>query len=365
MNSEFHHVALDQLRYSLVWEGSATLYHALQLQPQDHALVITGAGCNVLNTLLAGPARVTAIDLNPEQNRLLALKCHVIAGHEQAVFHGLLGLAGPGEVSRTWQAVQPGLPAGEREFWAAFFAQHPGGLLGAGRLEAYVHGFLPTLDAALQDQLRTLFEFDTVAAQQAYFASVIEAYGQDDFRRQFISYFDAVNLSKGRDASLYKHTAASGGELFYQRWQQHVAQVLLRDNFFSRFFFFGAEGLPENILPPCYQSRNYEQLRARLPRLHITTGEATAYLLSEAGQGISKASLSNIFEYVSPAEFERVCQSLGQSPRQLRLVFWNLLQSQAPARSAAVPLLPEVSQQLSEQEACFYFENVRVLDWPI
>ena len=65
MNSEFQNVALDQLRYSLVWEGSATLYRALDIQPDDHVLVITGAGCNVLNTLLQAPRQVTAIDLNP------------------------------------------------------------------------------------------------------------------------------------------------------------------------------------------------------------------------------------------------------------------------------------------------------------
>ncbi|WP_310392205.1 DUF3419 family protein [Hymenobacter sp.] len=363
MNSEFQHVALDRLRYSLVWEGSATLYEALQLGPDDHALVITGAGCNVLNALLQGPRQVTAIDLNPEQNRLLELKRHVILRHDYPVFRALLGLDGPVPVAAAWQQVEPGLAPNTRPFWAAFFANNPAGLLGAGRLETYVAGFLSTLSGPVQAQLRQLLAFDTVAEQQAYFEAVVEA-PASAFRQQFIEYFDAANLSKGRDPQLFKYAAASGGELFYQRLRQQVQRELLRDNFFARFFFFGPTNLPENILPPCYQGRHYAQLRAQLPRLRIASGEATAYLLSAAGQDITKASLSNIFEYVSPAEFEQVCQALGRTAaRPLRLVFWNLLLAQAPARTPVVPLLPDLSQQLSDREACFYFGGVRVLEW--
>jgi S-adenosylmethionine-diacylglycerol 3-amino-3-carboxypropyl transferase len=363
MNSEFQHIALDQLRYSLVWEGSATLYRALEIQPDDHVLVITGAGCNVLNTLLQAPRQVTAIDLNPEQNRLLRLRCHVIQHHEYAVLRGLLGLDGPELVAAAWAAVQPGLAAEEQDFWAAFFLQNPGGLLGAGRLETYVNSFLATLTPALQQQLRQLLQFDSVTEQQTYFQSVIET-PEAGFRQQFIEYFDAANLSKGRDPRLFRYAQESGGALFYRRLQRHLGRELLRDNFFSRFFFFGATGLPESILPPCYQSSNYETLRKQLPRLQVATGEATAYLLSDAGQGITKASLSNIFEYVSEAEFERVCGQLGESPsRRLRLVFWNLLQVQAGQSSATVPLLAELSRKLSATEACFYFDGVRILNW--
>jgi S-adenosylmethionine-diacylglycerol 3-amino-3-carboxypropyl transferase len=366
MNSEFQHVALDELRYSLVWEGHATLYRALDIQPTDHVLVIAGAGCNVLNTLLQGPSQVTAIDLNPEQNRLLRLKCHVIQQHEYDVFRGLLGLAGPAAVAAAWAAVRPGLPVGEQEFWAAFFARHPGGLLGAGRLETYVNAFLGTLAPVLQEQLRQLLHCASVAGQQAYFQAVVDA-PDSAFRQQFIAYFDAANLSKGRDPRLFRYAQQSGGALFYQRLQQHLGRELLRDNFFSRFFFFGPAELPDTVLPPCYQRRHYATLRARLPRLQQVTGEATAYLLSAAGQSVTKASLSNIFEYVSGAEFEQVCQQLSQQlsqqQRQLRLVFWNLLQVQAPTPTDAVPLLAGLSQELSAQEACFYFDSVRVLHW--
>lgn len=366
MESEFYNVALDRLRYSLVWEDSRTLYSALTIQPTDHVLVVASAGCNVLNTLLKNPRHVTAIDLNPVQLQLLRLKLHVIQHHEHAVLRGLLGLAGPAAVAAAWQTVAPTLPAAEQAYWVAFFQSQPAGILTAGRLESYVIGFLPTLAPTMQAQLRQLLEFDTVAEQAAYFEEkLVDA----TFPAQFVAYFDEANLSKGRDPRLFRYAAESGGEAFYQRLRDTLHTELMRDNFFLRFFFFGPENLPCAILPPCYQRRHHALLRQQLPKLTMVAGEAVDYLRSAAGQDVSKASLSNIFEYTSPAEFQRTAQALFAGNRPLRVVYWNLLLDQGADQSVdgaadatPLPIATAVSERLSQQEACFYFRNVRVLD---
>lgn len=358
MQSEFHHVALDQLRYSLVWEDHRTLHEALAPQPDDRALVVTSAGCNVLNTLLAGPPRVTAIDLNPVQNELLRLKCHAIAQHPPAVLRGLMGFAGPAAVAAAWRTLAPTLPAERRAFWASFFESHPAGLATAGRLERYLTNFLPTLDAATQARLRQLAARGTLAGQVEFFGRELDG---TDFETQFVRYFDDANLSQGRDPRLFRYASESGGRAFYRRLRDFLHRTLARDSFYFRFFFFGPEALPEAILPPCYQARNHERLRARLDRLEIVTGEAVDFLQSAAGQSVTKASLSNIFEYVSPEEFRRVGGGLAARPGSpVRAVFWNLLQDQGADQSL---LLDEAaSARLSAQEGCFYFRNVRVLD---
>lgn len=363
MHSEFAQIPLDRLRYGLVWESAATLYAALDLQPDDHALLITSAGCNVLNALLTGPRRVTAIDLNPVQNHLLRLKLHAIAHHPPAVLRGLLGLAGPAAVAAAGVALHATLPPAEAAMLAECLRRHPRGLLLAGQLEGYVTGFVPSLPAEWQHRLRGLLTCESIRQQQAYFAGELD---QPAFRRAFIAYFDAANLSRGRDPRLFRYAADAGGATFYERLRRHLGRQLARDNFFLRFFFFGPEGLPEHLLPPCYQAAHHATLRARLPRLRLRTGEATEFLLSAAGQSVSKASLSNIFEYVSPGEFARVSAALAARPapaRPLRAVFWNLLQAQAPLRTAAVPLLAAASAHLSTHDTCFYFGGVRVLEY--
>lgn len=361
MNSEFAAIALDQVRYSLVWEDSRTLYAGLAIGPTDHVLVVTSAGCNVLNALLAGPRQVTAIDLNPVQNALLRLKCHLIGYHGPGALRGLMGFDGPAGVARAWARVAGTLPVELAAYWGPFFAAHPAGLLTAGRLEGYVTGFVPTLPTATQAALRQLITFDNVAAQQAFFAAELDG---PAFRAAFVGYFDAVNLGKGRDPALFRYAPESGGATFYVRLRQHIATRLVRDNFFFRFFFFGPEGLPETLLPPCYQRRHHARLRQLLPRLSSVTGEAAAFLATPAGRTVSKASLSNIFEYASPAEFRRVCAGLRASAGPpLRLLYWNLLLDQHYPAGPADAALPAAAQaRLAREDGCFFFRNVRVLE---
>ncbi|AYA35819.1 DUF3419 family protein [Hymenobacter oligotrophus] len=363
MQSEFYNVALDRIRYSLVWESSTTLCQALQLQPTDDVLVISSAGCNALNVLLQEPRSVTAIDLNPVQNHLLHFKQHLILHHEPQVLRALLGLDGPAAVLPAWHALEPTLPEELRAYWAPFFESHAAGILPAGRLESYLLGFLPTLSPELQANVRRLIAFDSLTEQRRWFMDALHGTAFED---QFISYFDDANLSRGRDTKLFRYAPESGGEAFYRRLVRHVSTELLRDNFFFRFFFFGAENLPEAILPPCYQQQNFYRLRALLQqgKLAVVTGEATEFLFSETGQHISKASLSNIFEYVSPAEFQRTSRALmGRAQQPLRLVFWNLLQEHASHVVPGVPLDRSTSLALGRQPgACFYFRDVRVLD---
>ena len=359
MNSEFYSVALNRLRYALVWEDSRTLHNALTIGPTDDVLVITSAGCNVLNALLQGPRSVTAIDLNPVQNRLLLLKCELIRRHAPGQLRALMGFDGPEAVGAAWQQVAPALPADMRAYWQPFFEAHPGGILTAGKLEEYLLGFLPTLAPETQAKLRQLARFATVAEQHNFFTTELDGTG---FQEQFITYFDETNLSKGRDPALFKYALESGGQAFYSRLKRAVATSLVRDNFFFRFFFFGPVDLPEALLPPCYQRENHDALRQQLPKLKVLTGEAVSHLTSAAGQGITKASLSNIFEYTSPAEFRQVVAALFPTGgRPLRLVYWNLLQDQGGTCASQLPLSAD-GERLSREDACFYFRNVRLLD---
>ncbi|WP_347159393.1 DUF3419 family protein [Pontibacter chitinilyticus] len=358
MYSEFYNVALDRIRYSLVWEDSNTLFEALEITADDQVLVITSAGCNVLNALLQGPARLTAIDLNPVQNKLLLFKKHLILQHDYTTFRALLGLDGAAPVAAAWHKTAPTLPEDMQQYWDSFFRSHPEGLLAAGKLEAYLHGFYHTLDAHTQEKLQQLMIFDTVSAQEAFFMQ--ELHGTA-FQQQFTAYFDEANLSKGRDPKLFKYAEESGGTAFYKRLKAQVAAVLVKDNFFFRFFFFGPVALPPELLPPCYQEQNYSRLRAQLHKLQVVQAEAVDYLLSAEGKQINKASLSNIFEYTSPAEFRQVYERLFSDPnRDLRMVFWNLLQDQGAGIPNDLWLNAGMSAALSATDGCFYFRNVRV-----
>lgn len=79
------------LVYNTCWEDPAVDLQALDIRPSDRMLVITSAGCNVLDYALEGPACIHAVDANPRQTALLELKLAGIAALEHADFFALFG----------------------------------------------------------------------------------------------------------------------------------------------------------------------------------------------------------------------------------------------------------------------------------
>src|SRR5262245_63718092 len=79
------------LIYNTCWEDPALDRVALNLGPADRVMVITSAGCNALDYLLAGAGEVNAVDVNPIQNSLLELKRAAILGLDQGSFFELFG----------------------------------------------------------------------------------------------------------------------------------------------------------------------------------------------------------------------------------------------------------------------------------
>jgi S-adenosylmethionine-diacylglycerol 3-amino-3-carboxypropyl transferase len=87
----FKAVHRSNLIYNTCWEDPALDREALKLGPADRVMVITSAGCNALDYLLAGAGEVNAVDVNPIQNALLELKRAAILGLDHASFFELFG----------------------------------------------------------------------------------------------------------------------------------------------------------------------------------------------------------------------------------------------------------------------------------
>ena len=106
------------LVYNTCWEDPSVDRQALRLTADDTLLVITSAGCNVLDYALQGPRAIHAIDANPRQNALLELK---LAGIRSLVFEDFFAIFGRGyhpnfrELYR--QHLRPELSEFARNYW--------------------------------------------------------------------------------------------------------------------------------------------------------------------------------------------------------------------------------------------------------
>src|SRR5215470_17344789 len=87
----FKAVHRRNLIYNTCWEDPALDRVALNLGHDDRVVVITSAGCNALDYLLAGAGEVNAVDVNPRQNALLELKVAAVRTLGHADFFDLFG----------------------------------------------------------------------------------------------------------------------------------------------------------------------------------------------------------------------------------------------------------------------------------
>ncbi len=63
--------------YNQIWEDPRVDLAALRLTPSSRLVTIASGGCNVLNYLLADPASIVAVDLNPAHIALTRLKSSI------------------------------------------------------------------------------------------------------------------------------------------------------------------------------------------------------------------------------------------------------------------------------------------------
>ena len=117
----FNAIYSRSLVYNACWEDPAVDRRALDLGPEDRLLVITSAGCNVLDYALTGPRRIDAVDANPRQTALLELK---LAGIRRLGFDDFFGLFGHG-VHPGFRDLYPSLRADLSPFARRFWDLHP------------------------------------------------------------------------------------------------------------------------------------------------------------------------------------------------------------------------------------------------
>lgn len=106
------------LVYNACWEDPAVDRQALALGPDDTMLVITSAGCNVLDYALKGPRRIHAVDANPRQNALLELKLAGIRRLRHDDFFRVFGAGAHPRFPALYQTdLRPELSDAARRFW--------------------------------------------------------------------------------------------------------------------------------------------------------------------------------------------------------------------------------------------------------
>ncbi len=274
------------LVYNTCWEDPRLDREALRLGGEDRVVMITSAGCNALDYLLAGAGSIDAVDLNPRQNALLELKLAGIRGLEFGPFFELFGQGrSPRWETLYRECLRPQLSSPAAAYWdkfgGAFFS-------GRGRRNSfYFHGtsgwfafavnvYLSRL-AKVRRDVDDLLHARTVAEQRdIYFGRGVE----ERIFRPLVRWLlrrdvtlALLGVPRSQRQQLDRDVPGGVVGFIISRIRSVFTELPLQDNYFWRVYLTGsytAECCPEYLKPENFARLKGEALVDRVS-LHSTS----------------------------------------------------------------------------------------------
>lgn len=155
----------EGLNYAASHEDGRTERQALQLSPATRALCITGSGARVLDLLLAGPAEIVAVDQNPLQNHLLALKLAAICQLSYEDNLAFLGIIPHPDRGQLYRRLRPHLAADPRKAWDRRQRLIRRGVFYGGRWERFLRWMVRPAAQVRERLIDQLFESPDLCTQ--------------------------------------------------------------------------------------------------------------------------------------------------------------------------------------------------------
>src|SRR4051812_26327676 len=310
------------VRYAQVWEDADVLVDALDVRPDDVVLSIASAGDNALALVSRGPARVVALDLSPAQLACLELR---VAAYRELGHGELLELIGsvPSDRRLTlYRRCRLRLSEQALAFWDAHPADVAAGIGSAGKFERYFALFrtrvLPLVHR--RHMVRRLIEPKSLAGRRAFYEGEWNTWRWRLMFKIFFSRF--VMGRRGRDPSFFRYVEGSVADRILARTRYALTELDPAANPYLQWILTGRH---TTALPFALRPENFDAVRRNLDRLEWRCQSVEDYL-DESGGPVGKANLSDIFEYMSAENTERLLGKLAARSRPGgRIAYWNML----------------------------------------
>ncbi len=346
------------IRYASVWEDADVLCDALAPAGRGGRLLsIASAGDNALALLTLDPAEVVAADLSAPQLACVELR---MAAFRRLEYADLLTFLGVGESTtrgETYRALRAELSESARSFWDAQPQIVAGGIIHAGRFEHYLRTFrtriLPFVHTARR--IERLRERRTMAEQSEFYAREWDTWRWRLLFRLFFS--RAVMGRMGRDPAFFAQVEGTVGDRILARTRYALTELPVHSNPYLAYIMTGnypAEALPRYLRPEWFAA-----IRERIGRVKLVQGP-----IETAGEGAFDGyNLSDIFEYMPPAEHDRCYAALvDRAAPGARLVYWNLLapRSRPDALADRVRPLRDEADALHARDLAWFYGKLHV-----
>lgn len=350
----------SEIRYGQCWEDADVLLEALDVQPGDQCLSIASAGDNTLALLSKAPARVVALDSNPAQLATLALR---VAAYRTLTHNELLELMGSRASDRRhelYQHCRTVLSADERSFWDAHAGAIDAGIGSAGKFERYFTLFRTRVLPWVHSQRRIA----GMLARKSRDERCIfydEQWDTWRWRLLFRVFFSRAVMGRvGRDPSFFNYVEGSVAERILARAHYALTELDTAENPYLQWILTGSH---TTALPYALRPENFDSIRANLDKLEWHCRPLEEYLDSVGTGVIDRYNLSDIFEYMSPSNYQQFLSRLALAGRPGgRLVYWNMLVERRRPESMSQLLRPldSLARDLHATDKAFFYSALVV-----
>ncbi len=348
------------IRYAQCWEDADVLLAAAPPLRDARCLSIASAGDNSLALLSGEPREVVALDLNPAQLACLALR---VAAY-RTLNHGerleFVGSRPSTDRLDYYRRCRRLLAPQERVFWDARGAEIAQGIGSIGRFERYFELFrrrvLPLVHST--DTIAELTRSRPASQRDAFYRGTWNNLRWRLLFRLFFSRF--VMGRSGRDPELFRYVEGSVASRILARTKHALTALDPAENPYLCWILYGDH---RHALPVALRPQHFDCIRDNLDRLHWQQASLADYLAAEPAARFDLFNLSDVFEYMSEAEYTRQLETLlkAASPGA-RLVYWNMLAKRSRPRSLATSLSPKtaLAQTLHARDKAFFYSRLIV-----
>ncbi len=314
----FHLIHSKNLIYNTCWEDPRLDRVALDLGPEDTILMITSAGCNVLDYVLVEPHHIYAVDINFRQNALLELKIAAIKALEYDDFFRMFGNGSLPNYRTIYRQNLRALlsPTAQTywdrhisyfsgEGWQSTFYYHGTSGMFARMAKTYTKHVI-----GAQESLEALCNAQTIEEQR-------ELYHGTSLNKLFFKRYVRWVLSQDTTLSLLgvprqqreqvERNYPGGIAQFMEDCADAVfTQLPFRDNYFWQVYIRGT--YTPSCCPEYLKADNFERLKAGLTdRISIHTCTLIDFLRRQAPT-VSRAVLLDHMDWLSSVNYTALQQ---------------------------------------------------------
>lgn len=346
------------IRYASVWEDADVLCEALAPVAQGGRLLsIASAGDNALALLTLDPAEVVAADLSAAQLACVELRIIAFRRLEHPQLLAFLGVTPSDERPRTYGRLRTDLSPEARRFWDANAQAVAGGVIHAGKFERYLdtfrHRVLPLVHSR-----RTIDRLMVPRSRVERGEFYDREWNTWRWRLLFRLFFSRAVMGRmGRDPAFFSHVEGSVGDRILARTRHALTALPVHTNPYAARIMTGH--YPPEALPRYLRPQWFDAIRSRLDRIRLVQGP-----IETATDGpVDGCNLSDIFEYMSPAEHERCYAELvRRAAPGARLVYWNLLAPRARPDALARDVRPlrDLADALHARDLAWFYGALHV-----